>query len=82
MLDEIPIIREYLDVFPVDLPKFPLEREIEFSIDLVLGMGPISIASYRMSPMELEELKSQLAELLEKKFVRPSASLWGASCCL
>ena len=78
VLDEILIAREHLDVFPNDIPKSPLEREIEFSIDLALGIGKISTAPNRMSPMELVELKSQLEELLEKKFVRPSASPWGA----
>ena len=67
MLDEIPVVRDYPAVFP---PK----REIEFSIELVPGTGPISIAPYSMSTMELAELKGQLEELLEKGFVRPSAS--------
>ncbi|MDV3201193.1 MAG: reverse transcriptase family protein, partial [Sweet potato little leaf phytoplasma] len=53
-------------------------REVEFSIDLVPGAGPISIAPYRMSPPELAELKKQLEDLLEKKFIIPSASPWGA----
>ncbi|MCI58435.1 cellular nucleic acid-binding protein, partial [Trifolium medium] len=51
------------------------EREVEFSIDLVPGTGPISMALYRMSASELKELKKQLEELLEKKFIRPSVSL-------
>ena len=58
------------------------EREREFSIDLVLGVGPISIAPYRMSPIELAELKKQLKELLNKQFVRPNVSLWGAPMLL
>jgi len=53
-------------------------REIKFSIDLVPSAGPISIAPYRMSPIELTELKKQLDELLDKQFVRPSVSPWGA----
>ena len=73
-MDEIPVVRKYPDVFPDDISEFSLKREIEFSIELVLGTGPISIAPYRMSLMELSELKGQLEELLEKKFVRPSAS--------
>ena len=81
VLDEIPVVREYLDVFRNDIPVFPPEREIEFSIDSVPGIEPIFIAPYRMSLMKLMELKSQLKELLGKKFVRPSASPWGASVC-
>ncbi|RDX95970.1 hypothetical protein CR513_21428, partial [Mucuna pruriens] len=57
-------------------------REIEFSIDLAPGTGPISAAPYRMSPLELAELKKQLEDLLEKKFVRPSVSPWGAPVLL
>ena len=56
-LNNIPVIREYPDVFPKDIPKFPPKREIRFTIELMSGMGPISIASYRMSPLELAELK-------------------------
>ena len=55
-----------------------LRREIEFEIDLVLGTEPISITPYRMAPAELKELKVQMEELLEKCFVRPSHSPWGA----
>ena len=65
MLDEIPVIREYPNVFLDDTLEFPQEKEIEFSIDLVPGTRPISIAPYKMSPMDLSELKSQLEELLE-----------------
>ena len=56
-LEEIPVVKEYPDVFPEDIPEFPPEREIEFTIELVPGAGPISIAPYRMSPLELTELK-------------------------
>ena len=56
-LIEIPVVGEYPDIFLEDIPEFPPEREIEFSIDLVLGTGPISIAPYRMSPLELMALK-------------------------
>ncbi|RVW28572.1 Transposon Ty3-I Gag-Pol polyprotein [Vitis vinifera] len=77
-LEDIPIVREYPDVFPEDLPGLPPEREVEFTIDLVLGTGPMSKAPYRMAPMELKELKVQLQELLDKGFIRPSVSPWGA----
>ncbi|KAA0047049.1 Retrotransposable element Tf2 [Cucumis melo var. makuwa] len=78
-LEDIPVVREFLDVFPEELSGLPPDREIEFSIDLVLGMAPISQAPYRMAPIELRELKSQLQELMDKGFIRPNASLWGAS---
>ncbi|XP_057747376.1 uncharacterized protein LOC130966580 [Arachis stenosperma] len=73
-LEQIQVVKEFPDVFPDDIPEFPPQREIEFSIELVLGTRPISIAPYRMSPLELAELKKQLDELLGKKFIRPSAS--------
>ncbi|WKA07645.1 hypothetical protein VitviT2T_025440 [Vitis vinifera] len=76
-LEDIPIVREYLDVFPEDLPGLPPEREVEFTIDLVPGTGPMSKAPYRMAPVELKELKVQLQELLDKGFIRPSVSTWG-----
>ena len=79
---DLPVVREFLEVFPEDISGLPPEREIEFSIDLVPGAGPISIAPYRMSPIELAELKKQLEELLDKQFVRPSVSPWGAPVLL
>ncbi|XP_057747187.1 uncharacterized protein LOC130966406 [Arachis stenosperma] len=81
-LERIRVVKEFLDVFPNNIPEFPPQREIEFSIELVPGTGPISIAPYRMSPMELAELKKQLDELLRKKFICPSASPWGAPVLL
>ncbi|RVW26566.1 Transposon Ty3-G Gag-Pol polyprotein [Vitis vinifera] len=77
-LEDIPIVREYPDVFPEDLPGLPPEREVEFTIDLVPGTGPMSKAPYRMAPVELKELQVQLQELLDKGFIRPSVSPWGA----
>ncbi|XP_015940137.1 uncharacterized protein LOC107465680 [Arachis duranensis] len=73
-LERIRVVKEIPDVFPDDIPEFSPQREIEFSIELVPGTGPISIAPYRMSPLKLAELKKQLDELLGKKFIRPSAS--------
>ncbi|MCI32734.1 RNA-directed DNA polymerase (Reverse transcriptase), partial [Trifolium medium] len=70
------------DVFPGDVSDVPPEREVEFTIDLVPGTSPISMAPYRMSASELKELKKQLEELLEKKFIRPSVSPWGAPVLL
>ena len=65
---ETSVVREFSDVFPEDVPGLPPPREIEFSIDLVLGAGRVSIASYRMAPAELVELKKHIEELLEKQF--------------
>ena len=77
-LDEIPIVKKYPDMFPEDIPEFLPKREIEFSIELISRTGPISIAPYKILPLELAELKKQIEELLEKRFIRPSASPWGA----
>jgi hypothetical protein len=70
---------EYPDVFPDDLPGMPLDRDIEFIIELQPGTAPISIRPYRMPPNELAELKIQLQDLLDKGYIRPSASPWGCS---
>ena len=78
LVDEIPVVREFPDVFPYDMAGFPPDREVEFTIDLILGTEPISIPPYRMAPAELRELKAQLEELLSKGFIRPSISPWGA----
>ena len=77
-LDDIPVVKEFLDVFPEDLPGIPIDREIEFSIDLLPRTSSISKTPYWMAPNELKELKEQLQELLDKGFIRPSASPWGA----
>jgi hypothetical protein len=79
---DIPIVSEYLDVFPADITSLPPEREIEFSIDLIPGAEPVSVAPYRMSPSKLKELKAQLEELIHKHFIRPSVSPWGAPVLL
>ena len=72
------MVREFKEVFPDEIPHLPPKREIEFSIDLVPGEPPIPRAPYRMSPPELMELKMQLQELLDKGYIRPSVSQWGA----
>ncbi|XP_073153938.1 uncharacterized protein [Henckelia pumila] len=77
-LEDLSIVREFSDVFPKELPGMVPDREIEFEIQLEPGAALISKASYRMAPAELKELKEQLQELLDKKKIRPSASLWGA----
>ncbi|KAA0048491.1 ty3-gypsy retrotransposon protein [Cucumis melo var. makuwa] len=77
-LSSEPVVREYPDVFPDELPVLPPPREIDFVIELERGTAPISRASYRMARAELKELKVQLQELLDKGFIRPSVSPWGA----
>ncbi|KAL5547177.1 hypothetical protein UlMin_006864 [Ulmus minor] len=74
----IMVVDEYPDVFPEELPGLPPEREIEFCIDLIPGTSPISISPYRMAPTEMIELRKQLQELLDRGFIRPSVSPWGA----
>ena len=78
-LEVVPVVRDFLDVFPDDLPGSPPEREIDFfSIDLVPSTTPISLPPYRMTPTELKELKTQLQELVGRGLIRPSISPWGA----
>ena len=78
LVDEIPVVREFPDVFPDDIAGLPPDREVEFTIDLILGTEPISTPSYRMAPAELRKHKAQLEELLSKGFIRPRISPWGA----
>nr|GFD19381.1 putative reverse transcriptase domain, aspartic peptidase domain protein [Tanacetum cinerariifolium] len=66
-----PIVSEFPDVFPDELPWIPPVREVEFNIELIIGSEPISKAPYRMALIELKELKDQLQELLERGFIRP-----------
>ncbi|MCI11448.1 RNA-directed DNA polymerase (Reverse transcriptase) [Trifolium medium] len=81
-MEESPVVCKFPDVFPDDVSDVPPEREVEFTIDMVPGTSPISMAPYRMSASELKELKKQLEDLLEKKFIRPSVSPWGAPVLL
>jgi len=75
--DRLPIVCEFLEVFPDEIPNVPPEREVEFLIDLVPGTKPVSMAPYRMLASELAELKKQSEDLLDKKFVRLSAGVVG-----
>jgi hypothetical protein len=77
-LKDIHIVREFLDVFPNDLPGMPPKRAIEFRIELQPGTAPISKAPYKMSPIELKELKIQLQGLLDKCYIRPTISPWSS----
>ena len=72
-LEDISVVRE----FPEDLLGLPLDRKIEFSINLLLGSSPVSKALYQMAPTELRELKEEFQKLLDKGFIRPSVSPWG-----
>ena len=78
-LEHLPVVKEFADVFPKEFPGIPLERELEFTIDLKPGTEPIARTPYRMSTLELQELKMQLKELLELGLIRPSVSPWGAA---
>ncbi|GJW03555.1 putative reverse transcriptase domain-containing protein [Tanacetum coccineum] len=77
-LEDVPVICEFPDVFPEDLPGLPPSRQVEFKIELVPGAAPVARAPYRLAPSEMKELARQLQELSDKGFIRPSSSLWGA----
>ena len=77
-IESLSIVNEFQEVFPEDLPGIPPEREIDFGIDIDLSTKPILIPPYRMAPAELKELKLQLKDLLDKGFIQPSISPWGA----
>jgi hypothetical protein len=77
-LDQVPVVCEYPDVFPEELPGMPPDRDIEFVIELIPGTAPIAQRPYRMNPQELEELKKQLADMLSKGLIHPSTSPWGS----
>jgi hypothetical protein len=76
-LAKIPVVCEFPDVFPDELPGLPPDRDVEFGIELVPRTAPISRRPYRMPPDELAELKKQLEELSKKGFIRPNKSEWG-----
>jgi len=78
LVEDIRVVCEYSDVFPDDLSGMPSECDIEFIIDLLPGTAPIAKRPYSLSVVKLEELKKQLKELLDKKFIHPSSSPWGA----
>ncbi|XP_027124278.1 uncharacterized protein [Coffea arabica] len=74
-LEDLPVINEYPDVFPEELVSLPLERLIEFKVDLAPGTTPISKTSYRMAPAEFKKLRFQMQDLLEREFIHESESL-------
>jgi hypothetical protein len=75
---EVLVVNEFPDVFPEELPGMPPDRDIKFVIELKLATTPIYKTHYRMATLELAELKEHIKELLEKGFIRPSSSPWGA----
>ncbi|GKA89520.1 putative reverse transcriptase domain-containing protein [Tanacetum coccineum] len=77
-LEDVPIVQNFPEVFPEDLPGLPPTRQVEFQIDLVPGAAPVARAPYRLAPSEMKELSEQLKELSDKGFIRPSSSPWGA----
>ena len=77
--EDIPVVREFSDVFPEELLGLPPEHEIAFAIEVQSGTDLISIPSYQMAPLELKELKTQLRELIEKEFVLLSISPLGCT---
>ncbi|GJU72350.1 retrotransposon protein, putative, ty3-gypsy subclass [Tanacetum coccineum] len=77
-LEDVPTVRDFPEVFLDELPGLPPTRQVEFQIDLVPGAAPVARAPYRLAPTELQELSTQLQELSDKGFIRPSSSPWGA----
>nr|GEV51335.1 hypothetical protein [Tanacetum cinerariifolium] len=78
-LQDVPVICNFPEVFPDDLPGLPPPRQVEFKIKLIPDAAPVARAPYRLAPSELKELSDQLQELSEKRFIRLSSSPWGAS---
>jgi hypothetical protein len=77
-IEEVPIVQEYPNVFSKELPEIPLDRDIEFIIDLIPRTAPIAKRPYRIALAELAKLKKQLRELQQKGYIRLSSSQWGA----
>ncbi|KAJ9544953.1 hypothetical protein OSB04_024660 [Centaurea solstitialis] len=77
-VSDVPVVCEFPDVFPENLPGIPPDRQVKFRIDLISGAAPIDRTPYRLAPTEMTKLMNQLQELLDKGFIRPSTSPWGA----
>ncbi|GKF89760.1 hypothetical protein Tco_0263723, partial [Tanacetum coccineum] len=77
-LEDIPVIREFPEVFPEDLSSLPPIHQVEFQINLIPGAAHVSCAPYRLAPSEMQELSNQLQELSDQGFIRPSTLPWGA----
>ncbi|GJU73940.1 hypothetical protein Tco_1265345 [Tanacetum coccineum] len=76
--EDVPIVRDFLEVFPEDLSGIPPTRQVKFRIDLTPSVAPVARAPYRLAPFEMKELSDQLQELSDKGFIRSSSSPWGA----
>ncbi|GKE86663.1 hypothetical protein Tco_1560405, partial [Tanacetum coccineum] len=74
-LKDVPTVWDFPKVFLEDLPRLPPTRQVKFQIDLVPGVAPVARAPYRLAPSKLQELSTQLQELSDKGFIRPSSSL-------
>ncbi|GKC80324.1 putative reverse transcriptase domain-containing protein, partial [Tanacetum coccineum] len=77
-LEDVPIVRDFPEVFLKDLPGIPPTRQVEYQIDLIPGVAPVARAPYRLAPFEMKELSDQLQKLFDKDFIRPGSSPWGA----
>ncbi|GKE72440.1 putative reverse transcriptase domain-containing protein [Tanacetum coccineum] len=77
-IKDVPIVRDFPEVFPEDLPGLPLARPVELQIDLIPGAVYVARAPYQLAPSEMKELSEQLQEISDKGFIRPSSSPWGA----
>ncbi|GJY87115.1 hypothetical protein Tco_0501743 [Tanacetum coccineum] len=77
-VEDIPVVKEFPDVFPEDIPGLPPVRQVEFQIDLIPGAAPVTRTPYRLAPLEMQELSKQLQELTDQGFIRSSTSPWGA----
>nr|GFB77717.1 putative reverse transcriptase domain-containing protein [Tanacetum cinerariifolium] len=77
-LEDIPVVKEFPDIFPEDLPGLPSVRQVEFRIDLIHRAAPVARTPYRLAPSEMQELSNQLQELTDRGFIRPRTLPWGA----
>ncbi|XP_071728446.1 uncharacterized protein [Rutidosis leptorrhynchoides] len=77
MVADIPVVRDFPEVFPDELPGLPPVREVEYRIELMPGSTLVAKAPYRLAPSEIHEMMSQIQELLDRRFIRPSSSPWG-----
>ncbi|GJU71577.1 putative reverse transcriptase domain-containing protein [Tanacetum coccineum] len=77
-IEDVPVVRDFLEIFLEDLPGLTPTCQVEFHIELIPGAAPVARAPYRLAPAEMKELAEQLKELSDKGFIRPSSSPWGA----
>lgn len=81
-LEDYRVLQEYTDLFPEDVTGLPPKREIDFNIDLIPRVTTMSKLPYRMSTSEVVEIKMEVHELLDKKYIQSSVSPWGAPILL